>query len=251
MWKILILSICLIFWGCASLKSKTTEQRNPTSANSEVSPRLFIQPAPIFDILCQQTPFKINSELQTSFKKELDEKIDLFQSEWDKVANSLITESENAAGRKFSRKEYSVALSLCGWTPMGDPVFLVSALAYLGPTRKMNGFDLPMSMNEFVSMTHHELLHSLVDNIINNEFFASSELLLKYAKENYNVLVHLHLMAIQKAAYQKLDNKILMTATNKLYSFIGGDYQRAWTIVNTEGTEKFLNEIKSFNSKKN
>lgn len=218
------------------------------SAYSEVTPQLFIQPSPIFDIFCQQTNFKIDSDLQAKLQVELTEKINLFQNEWDKVVISIIPGSEISSGRKFSRKEYSVALSVCGWIPMGDPVFIINALPFLGESRISRGFQLPMSMDAFISMTHHELLHSLVDNIFNENFWNTSPLLQKYNQEPYNVIVHLHLMAIQKATYEKLNNKSLLTETDKLYRYIGGDYQRSWEIINAEGTEKFLKEIQLYNN---
>lgn len=238
-----------LFVGCASVQPKEAIERNP-SAYGAAEPRLYIKQAPIFDMLCQQTPFKIDSTLQQKLRSELNEKLDRFQAEWIKNASALIPASELAAGRRFSRKEFSVAFVLCGWTPMGDPAFIVSALPYLGEVKKVRGFDLPLSMRAFVSMTHHELLHSLVDNIENAEFSNSSTLLEKYNKESYNVLVHLHLMAIQKASYQKLNDSDLIQETQNLYNFIGGDYKRAWEIVGIEGTEKFLKELQSFNARK-
>jgi hypothetical protein len=219
----------------------------PMSAFAQTSPKLFIQPATIFDSVCQQnTGFQVEPSMQS----ELAEKIGNFQNQWDKRAGRLISESEQAAGRKFTRKEYSVALTLCKWTPMGDPAFIVSARPYLGPERVDGTAKLPGSITMFVSMTHHELLHSLVDNILNQEFASSSSLLEKYKSENFNVLVHLHLMAIQKAVNEKIGDPDLIQSTDKLYALIGGDYKRTWDIVNAEGTERFLAELQAYNSRK-
>lgn len=248
--KSLILALTFSSLGCASLKPNGADERSPSSESSKATPRLFIQPAPVFDMVCAlKTGFKLDPTMQAKFQKELYAKIPQFQSAWDSRAAHLISESERAAGRTFKRQEYSVAMILCDWIPMGDPAFIVSAFPYLGPSRKMNGFDMPVGMSEFVSMTHHELLHSLVDNIINPEFSNTSTLLEKYKGEPFNVLVHLHLMAIQKATYLKLKDNELLKATDDLYAFIGGDYKRAWQIIGIEGTEKFLAELQSFNSK--
>lgn len=103
-------------------------------------------------------------------------------------------------------------------------------------------------MTTFVSMTHHELLHSLVDNIVNDKFSQSSVLLEKYKNEHFNVLAHLHLMAIQKSVNEKLNDKELIQATDQLYSYISGDYARAWEIVRIEGPEKFLTELQAYNA---
>lgn len=242
--RILIIGCLVTMIGCTTI-SNSSNVRMPSNS-SAVSPKLFMQPSFIFDGECQRkTGFKIDPVIQNEFLK----RIGSFQSEWDRRAQLLISASEKAAGRNFVRKEYSVALTLCAWTPMGDPAFIVSVRPYLGLNRTDAEKKLSLSMAAFVSMTHHELLHSLVENIVNPEFSATSALLEKYKAEPFNVLVHLHLMAIQKAANEQLGDKDLSQATAQLYAYIGGDYARAWEIVGTEGVQKFLNELKSYNSK--
>lgn len=227
--------------GCASTNHT---HRNPAEDERGVSPRLFIQPAPVFDGECSQ---KTGFQIDPNWYAELWQKAGSFQSEWDQKAKPLIETSEKAAGRKFSRTEYSVALTLCKWTPMGHPL-IISVRPYLeGPAKADEKIKKPMSMTSFVSMMHHELLHSLVDNILNQDFSNSSAMLIKYQGEPMNVLVHLHLMAIQKASYVESGEKDLLKKTEQLYLFIGGDYKRAWDIIALEGTEKFLSELKIYN----
>jgi hypothetical protein len=214
---------------------------------SAVSPKLFISPAPVFDMDCQRrTGFKV----EESWFTELQAKKDQFQSAWDAKANSLNVTSESLAKRKFSRAEYSVALILCKWTPMGHP-FIVSARPFLKSSASADpSIKDPLSMTAYVSMTHHELLHSLLDNIETLEFSSASTMLQKYNKEHFNVLVHLHLIALQKAIYEKLGESELLKQTEVLYRFIGGDYLRVWEIIQTEGTDVFLRELQAYNSKK-
>ena len=57
--KLVFIAIGFYLMGCSSLNP---EGRRPASAQADVSPRLFIQPSPIFDSLCQQTPFKIDPD---------------------------------------------------------------------------------------------------------------------------------------------------------------------------------------------
>lgn len=195
--------------------------------------------APVFDMECAtRTGFKINPEWQ----KELFEREKEFQNEWDKKAVALNKASELLAGRKFPRKEYSVALGLCAWTPMGHP-FIVTVLPYL------KGATKPLDLTSFVSMTHHELLHSLVENIFNDQFVKSSKMLSKYHKEDFNVLVHLHLVALHKAVYVKLGEDELLKRTDELMKYIGGTYQRTWDIIGIEGTEPFLQELQDYNQR--
>ncbi len=227
--------------------------RSPVAKNLPISnrvsgPKLFFQPASIFDLVCQEkTGFKVEPEWQ----QELLDRLPEFQREWEKKASALIDASEALASRRFSRKEYSVALTLCKWTPMGDPAFIVSVRPYLkGSAIADEKIKDPMGMAAFVSMTHHELLHSLVDNLISQDFYGNSATLEKHKAEPFNVQVHLHLLALQKAAYEKLGDTELLKSTDQLYAFIGGDYVRAWRIVEQEGVEKLLHEVQVFNRAK-
>lgn len=71
---------------------------------------------------------------------------------------------------------------------MGHP-FIVSVRPYLdGPARVDEKIKQPMGMTSFISMTHHELLHSLVENILNEDFSNSSAMLIKYQNENLKEL---------------------------------------------------------------
>ncbi len=237
-WVLFAVLLCL---SCAKAPTPKTESIGKTGT---VSPQLFFQTAFIFDSECEKrTGFKVDSSMQ----EELHKKIGVFRESWDRLAPQLVKASENAAGRVFQRKEYSVALALCRWTPMGDPAFIVSVRPYLGPSRVDRGTQLPMGMEAFVAIMHHELLHSLLDNIVNPEFFNSSVLLKKYSNETFNVQVHLHLMALQKAVNDQVGDAGLVQATSELYRYIGGDYQRAWDIVAVEGVGDFLGELLEFN----
>lgn len=66
----------------------------------------------------------------------------------------------------------------------------------------------------------------------------------------FNVLVHLHLMAVQKSAYEQTKNEVLRTSATELYNYIGGDYKRAWEIIQKEGTALFIQELQTYNQKK-
>lgn len=209
--------------------------------------KLFLEAAPVFDSVCQQkTDFVVEQQWQFEFIQ----KEKLFQAAWDEKAIPIVTFSEQLSGRSFSRKEYSVALVLCKWTPMGHP-FIVSVRPFLESSAMADeAIKKPLSMNAFVSMTHHELLHSLVDNLLGEEFWQSSSLIAKYdeSKEPFNVLVHLHLIALQKAVYERMGDQDLLKNTEILYKFIGGDYLRAWEIINIEGADAFVKELQAYNS---
>jgi len=214
-------------------------------AGQEASPRLFFEQVPVFDMECAA---RTKVPLKQSWREELTRRLPEFQAAWDAKSTKLTSFAEELSGRKWVRKEYSVALNICSWTPMASPL-IVTVVPYLHSEPPHPLF--PLSMSAFVSMTHHELLHSLVSNIEETYDFAeSSKMLSKYQNEPFNVLVHLHLIALQKAVYEKMGDRELLEQTDVLYKFIGRDYLRAWNIVAMEGADVFVQELHSFNSRK-
>jgi hypothetical protein len=238
-----LLTIGLIFVaGCASPSAQ--QARRPSSDSGAVSPRLFLKPSPVFDSECsQKSGFKVDS----AWYPELFQRLPEFQGHWDEKAAALINTSQTLVGKRFSRTEYSVSLTVCKWIPMGYP-FIISLRPFLKSSAAADPqIKNPHSMMEFVSLTHHELLHSLTDDIVLSQDFPSA-LLIKYKSEHPNVLVHLHLMAVQKAAYIKLEETDLLKNTDLLYAYIGGDYQRAWQIIAAEGADVFVTELQAYNN---
>lgn len=207
-------------------------------------PRLFFETAPVFD---QECVARTGAKVDPSWYAELLRRLPEFQKAWDDRAPLLNSLAEEIAGRRYSRAEYSVALPLCPWTPMGTPL-IVTVRPYLDLPARQSGKVL-LSMAQFVSMTHHELLHSLVNNIETEEFSNTSAMLEKYSREPYNVLVHLHLIALQWTVYERTGDQEMLSATTKLYELIGGDYARAMEIVKSEGAAPFNAELVKYNSK--
>ena len=70
-------------------------------------------------------------------------------------------------------------------------------------------------------------------------------MLKKYQNEESGVLSHLHLMAIQKKVYLELGLKDRIEKVIKFDSEVyKGAYKRSWDIVNQEGEDKFIEELK-------
>jgi hypothetical protein len=100
----------------------------------------------------------------------------------------------------------------------------------------------------FVNMLFHELLHIwLCDNIDDTK----SQLLKKYSQERDHVRSHIHLMAIQKMVYLRLNRLDMLGMIDKFYTQVATtDYKQAWKIINDlEGYENVihdcLNSLKS------
>ena len=92
----------------------------------------------------------------------------------------------------------------------------------------------------FLDLVFHELLHTwLVENLK-----WPTPLVVKYKSEQKAVRFHLHLMAVQIFIYKKLGRNDLLNWISDFYPKMGGAYLRAWEIVNAEGYEAFISEIR-------
>ena len=90
-------------------------------------------------------------------------------------------------------------------------------------------------------MSFHEWIHLFLQGF----FDFNSPLLQKYKDESFNVKAHLHLMALERAVYTDLKRNDFLESANNVYrNVIKGDYARSWEIVEKEGFQVFLNELK-------
>ena len=104
-------------------------------------------------------------------------------------------------------------------------------------------WSLPISREEsFSSLVIHELLHVWVDENIHE----NSLLLKKYANELSDTREHIHLMALQKMVYLRLNRSDMVAMLDESYrKFASPAYKRAWEIVNDiEGYEAVIQDIK-------
>src|SRR5262249_40690420 len=101
--------------------------------------------------------------------------------------------------------------------------------------------SVPLSYK--VSVFYHELLHGFIDNYLPS----NSPLLAEHEAEPERVRDHLHLLALEKAAYLRLDRKEELAEIIKVDGELpNGFYKRAWEIVNADETTylKYVQELK-------
>jgi hypothetical protein len=94
----------------------------------------------------------------------------------------------------------------------------------------------------FPAYLFHELLHPYVYDLL--PFEAASPLKEKYRDEKPLVLAHLHVMAIQKAVYTGLGRPEVLALLYDVDSRFMPEYQRSWDIVEKEGAEAFVRELR-------
>jgi hypothetical protein len=194
--------------------------------------KVFVEYAGIFDQQCAPV-FKM--EIKQDQIHEAYERIPEFQKAWDKDGPAFIEKAKDLLQRPYPRKELTLSTTLCGFVPMASP-YMVNIRPYL----KSTSGQLPMA--SFTQLGFHEWIHLYLETF----FDFNSPILEKYKDETFNVKAHLHLMALEKAVYATLKREDFLNSANNVYgNVIKGDYARSWEIVEKEGFQKFLKELKS------
>ena len=206
-----------------------------TSAFGEQYPRVQLVFGYIpFDQSCEQWR---NTKIERQWYEELKTKIKVFQDYWDQEAPLLLATAISAINKPFQYQEMLATLTLCPIRSMSRPL-LINVRPFLdGPTQQK-----PRWMFLFSALLFHELLHTYVIGALPQ---AKSTLLERYKSEEPVVKNHLHLMAVMKMVYLKLDREEqLKQIIEKDREIDNPAYGRAWQIVNDiEGHQAFVQEL--------
>lgn len=188
------------------------------------------------DIDLQACPSGIADVVTTEAKSE----IKRLQSLWAIYERDLLGTTVSIVGKPFLRHEETVSGVVCPSLKGEAKPILVPIWPYLNSTTRVHPFDERL----FVGLTHHELLHHYVDSILGSEF-PNTPMLQKYANEPPLVRRHLHVDAVQKSVFLQLGRPLEINAiiANDSASF-GPEYKRAWEIVNHDGVDAFIKELR-------
>lgn len=198
------------------------------------SPKITLRYSPYFDFWCSQ---QTNIDISDEQKNRLAQIFPALQNAWDKLGPTLLKKTESLMGKDFSQNEMIATVFLCKKTPSISMPLLINANWF-------TTYENPQPADLAADIIYHELIHTyLVDNF--PEQLYNSALLKKYANEEPGVLSHIHLMALQKKVYLELG---LKDRIEKVISFESesykGAYKRSWEIVNSEGEESLVKELK-------
>jgi hypothetical protein len=186
-----------------------------------------------FDQSCERWR---NAHIEPQWYAELKTKMQAFQDSWDQEAPLLLGTTIAEIHKPFRYTEMIATLTLCPIPSMSRPL-LINVRPYLdGPTAQQ-----PRPMFLFAALVFHELLHTSVIGAL-----GPSALLGKYKDEEPLVKAHLHLMAIMKMVYLKLDRaEHLQQIIERESANDNPGYRRAWQIVNDlEGYQAFVQELR-------
>jgi hypothetical protein len=112
----------------------------------------------------------------------------------------------------------------------------------VGKNRKL--LNPPVPIHVKTGTLHHEILHKYIGNNLPK----STKLLEQYKNEHPRVLEHIHLLALQKAVYLKLQIKDKLLSIIEVDSQLpNGYYKRAWEIVNSKPSYylEFIHELRA------
>ncbi|MGZ3771765.1 MAG: hypothetical protein ACXVCP_19465 [Bdellovibrio sp.] len=212
--------------------------------NILASPKLFFSWTNIYDKMCARgfEYSKIDQEedsekLKLSWSIELKKRVPDFQKQWDEDSQALFKVLVTEFKKDFSRSEYTASLSACAPAPsMPDPLVL-NVSRYL---RAYRAPKEPKDMKFFVDIPFHELLHLWLFE----HFPQDTPLKLKYKNEKIGVVSHIHLFAMESLIYEKANKLDIWKEVHDFHMRQGGIHGRAMEILDKEGRERILSELK-------
>jgi len=188
-----------------------------------------------FDQSCEQWR---NTKIEPQWYAELRTKIKAWQAYWDQEASLLLGTTITEIHKPFQYQDMIATLTLCPIASMSRPL-LINVRPFLdGPTQQQ-----PRPLFLLSAVVFHELLHTYVLGALPP---GTSALLEKYKGEEPLVKNHLHLLAVMKLVYLKLDRaEHLQQIMEKDRALGNPGYGRAWQIVNDlEGHDAFVHELR-------
>jgi len=157
---------------------------------------------------------------------------------WDGEGPSLLQTATKIIGKPFIYSEKDIPVFLCSAIPGWGLPLMVPVTPYL---KTANGSDTWDNF-EFIDAVFHELLHMYVVRAL--RWNPRTDLLKKFGNEAIYTKIHLHLYALQKAVYLASNKGDWWARTLKRTRGFGAEYQRAVDIVEQEGFEPFIKELK-------
>lgn len=194
----------------------------------------------VFDSPCaEMTKQPIDAAAVT----ELENRLDSFREHWQKEAPQLLGSTIKLTKAPFQFRETRAALSLCSGFPSISLPLIINMRFYL---KSLRG-DKATSMTVFSAVVFHELLHRYVADRIATLPDKTTPLLRKYKEEPQGVQNHLHVLAIMKAVYGKLGREKDLDEVAAFDQTLRSApaFKRTREIVDKEGAENFISEIRS------
>ena len=213
---------------------------NSTMAQRISYPEVTFEYSPFFDAPCAEIT---KQPIEPEAIKELEDRLDSFREHWRKDAPKLFATTVKITGVKFQFRETIAALHLCqGFGYSTSIPLLLNMRYFIAAVQGERMSPMPL----FAYLVYHETLHRYVSDRIKSLPDNTTPLLTKYLDEPSAVRNHLHLFSIMNEVYRKLERQKDLDAVIAFEQTLKSApiLKRAREIVNKEGAEAFLREIR-------
>jgi hypothetical protein len=189
---------------------------------------------------------------------ELDRRLPEFTNIWEAEGPRLLAESARLTQMPYRFAESVATLHACPDMPSPSAPLAIAAARYTvaagggaesGLVSKLKPGDAvpklpPQPLSDFVYTVWHEATHRYVQDIVDARG-GTTPLLAKYAAEPRVVLHHLHLLALERLVWRAIGREA--ESRRREQEDLAKGYKlnvRAWSIVEQEGPEAFLRELR-------
>lgn len=185
----------------------------------------------IFDRLCGR---RLQAPVESRQVTETVARRGEFQALWDREGPLYLGTILKAVGAPFPYAEMQATLTVCTDVTLAMPL-MINTRTFLSDA------PVPEDLAMFPRLVFHELMHTYTQPVDEH-----SALRRKYAAEGIHVVNHLHVLAAEKYVLSQLGRRHELALLDKEYrgAPAADAYRRAWEIVDREGTEPFLAELR-------
>ena len=157
-----------------------------------------------------------------------------FQATWNQEGPIHLKTVIDVVGKPFPYRDMQATLTVCDVGASMSSPLLIDVRPWMP-----GGRNPPMW--RFTLLVFHELMHHYTRDV-----YARSRLREKYASEQLVTRNHLHVLALEKLVLLKLDRRDDLALLDKIYRGRAPNdpYRRAWEIIEVEGYDALVSELK-------
>ena len=206
-----------------------------TSGAGAAIPTVEITYSKSLDWVCSQVR---GPDVEEAWEAELENLLPRYQQQWQTIGPRLLETTSSMTGKFFPESDITAHLTLCN-VPSNAFFSIVVNMRHALSSYTAD----PVPLDYKISVLFHEILHQF----LNAHRPDSSDLLTAHQDEDYRVLDHLHLLALEKAVYLQLGLDSELDNIIEVDGRLPSDaYKKAWSIVNKTPDEyrKYVAEIK-------